>query len=348
MLRTELEKSHKKMSIIEYNKKRAIFEYLQRLDKNNRRKMDASMEAAKIVFINAGSYKATIICKWAAYWLKTDHLPPVYQGKHQKTVQLIDDENIANRCKTWIRSQSSGVTSKTFKNFIENTLFVETGIIKKKSISSATATRWLNILGFFYQQHRQGIYYDGHEREDVITYRNEFLETISHYETFMVKYVGDDMKCVPPKLKDGEKEHILVTHDECIFYANDGKRGIWAPNGELPLRKKGNGRSIMVSEFLSEACGRLCLSQEDIIKHPTVPNEARVYLMPGKNQEGYWTVQHLLEQVKYKAIPIFEALFPNCIAVFAFDNSSNHSAYRSDALLANQMNHRPGGKQNKM
>ena len=53
---------------------------------------------------------------------------------------------------------------------LENTLFVETGIIKKKSISFATATQWLNILGFFYQRHRQGIYYDGHEREDVITY----------------------------------------------------------------------------------------------------------------------------------------------------------------------------------
>ena len=51
----------------------------------------------------------------------------------------------------------------------------------------------------------------------------------------MAKYVGDDMKCVPSELKDGEKEHILVTHDECIFYANNGKRGIWAPNGELPL-----------------------------------------------------------------------------------------------------------------
>src|SRR6266542_5856407 len=100
----------------------------------------------------------------------------------------------------------------------------------------------------------------------------------------------------------------------------------------------------MVSEFLSEACGRLCLSQEDIIKYPTIPNKARVYLMPGKNQEGYWTVQNLLEQVEYKAIPIFEALFPNCIVVFAFDNSSNHLAYRSDALIANRMNLRPGGK----
>jgi len=62
--------------------------------------MNASMEAAKIVFINAGSYKAIIIRKWVAYWLKTGCLPPVYHGKHQKTIRLINDEDIANRCKT--------------------------------------------------------------------------------------------------------------------------------------------------------------------------------------------------------------------------------------------------------
>ena len=49
-----------------------------------------------------------------------------------------------------------------------------------------------------------------------------------------------------------------------------------------------------------------------------------------------------------KAIPIFETLFPNCIALFAFDNSSNHVAYRSDALVASRMNLKPEGKQPKM
>ncbi|CAI2193277.1 3288_t:CDS:2, partial [Funneliformis geosporum] len=73
-LKAELEKSHKKMSVIEYNKKKAIFEYLQRLDENGKGKMYVSMEAAKIVFINAGSYKATMVRKWAAYWLKTGYL----------------------------------------------------------------------------------------------------------------------------------------------------------------------------------------------------------------------------------------------------------------------------------
>lgn len=46
-----------------------------------------------------------------------------------------------------------------------------------------------------------------------------------------------------------------------------------------------------------------------------------------------------------KAIPIFETLHPDCTAVFAFDNSSNHSAFASDPLIAKRMNLNPGGKQ---
>src|SRR3954453_13053451 len=101
-----------------------------------------------------------------------------------------------------------------------------------------------------------GIYYDGHKRFDVVKYQVKFLEEIFQYEKYMAKYEGESMDRVPPVLKLNEKEIILVTHDECVFYSNDGKRGVWAKSGELPLRKKGNGRSIMVSEFLTEAYGR--------------------------------------------------------------------------------------------
>ncbi len=150
----------------------------------------------------------------------------------------------------------------------------------------------------------------------------------------MSKYEGETMKRIYPNLPEGEKERILVTHDECIFYSNNGKREVWAKNEELPLRKKGNGRSIMVSEFLTEIDGRLCLQQTNILQNPNIPEEARCYLKPGKNQEGYWIAEHLLEQIKCKVIPIFETLYPNCVAVFVFDNSSNHAAFGKDALVA--------------
>ncbi|GBB86520.1 hypothetical protein RclHR1_12950001 [Rhizophagus clarus] len=101
----------------------------------------------------------------------------------------------------------------------------------------------------------------------------------------------------------------------------------------------------MVSEFIIEAYGRLRLDAQAIENYPNIPHEACVYLIPGKNQEGYWTMNHLLEQVKLKAIPIFEALFPTYIAIFAFDNSSNHAVFLPDALIASKKNLFPGGKQ---
>ncbi|CAI2198688.1 12680_t:CDS:2, partial [Funneliformis geosporum] len=50
-----------------------------------------------------------------------------------------------------------GVTPKTFKGFVENTLLIET---------------------------------------------EEFLKIISYYKTYMAKYNGNDMKRIPPELKD--------------------------------------------------------------------------------------------------------------------------------------------------
>uniref|UniRef100_U9U851 Uncharacterized protein n=1 Tax=Rhizophagus irregularis (strain DAOM 181602 / DAOM 197198 / MUCL 43194) TaxID=747089 RepID=U9U851_RHIID len=110
------------------------------------------------------------------------------------------------------------------------------------------------------------------------------------YEPYMASYEGETMDKILPNLQNSEKEHILVTYDECIFYSNDGKRGVWAKT----------------------ACGRLKLNAQTIENYPNIPQEAHVYLIPGKNQEGYWTMNHLLEQVKLKAILIFEALFSTC------------------------------------
>jgi len=53
-LRRELESQHNKMKVVEYNKKRAIFEYLKLLDKNGGEKMKASLDIAQMVFVDGG------------------------------------------------------------------------------------------------------------------------------------------------------------------------------------------------------------------------------------------------------------------------------------------------------
>lgn len=83
------------------------------------------------------------------------------------------------------------------------------------------------------------------------------------------------------------------------------------------------------------------------------------FIEPGKNTDGYWKSEDMILHVFFffekkrrnikKVIPIFEQLHPNCIGLFTFDQSTNHSAIpEEDAFITSKMNLRPGGKLPKM
>ena len=42
-------------------------------------------------------------------------------------------------------------------------------------ISNETARLWLRSLGFAQKYHKKGVYFDGHERQDVVEYREQFV-----------------------------------------------------------------------------------------------------------------------------------------------------------------------------
>ena len=117
---------------------------------------------------------------------------------------------------------------------------------------------------------------------------------MAQLEQWMPKPSDDDiMILVEPILNEGDKKHILITHDESIFYANDGKKTFWGPVKHQPLRKKGAGLSLHVSDFLTEIDGRLKFEQ----------NEACVMMKPGVNRDGWWKTEDL---VKYFFIYYFK------------------------------------------
>jgi hypothetical protein len=120
----------------------------------------------------------------------------------------------------------------------------------------------------------------------------------------MPVFEGEDMDvCIYPDLSCGESLHVLVTHDESLFHTNDGRKSGWGPDSEQPLRKKGQGRAIHVSEFLCETLGRLKLSDEQAaVIGNDFPMEARVITHPGKNHDGFWNIEQLVKQVCNKAI----------------------------------------------
>jgi hypothetical protein len=176
---------------------------------------------------------------------------------------LIDDKDIIEKSLTFIRENGGKTTPKQYHTFVNQVLLTQMNLeISKKTISIKTSRIWLKKLGLKSQSRKKGIYFDGHEREDVVEYRNIFLNKMLQYEKFMPTFEGENMEQQNPLLLPNEKLHILVTHDECIFYANDDRPIIWASLGSSPLRKKEQGKSFMVNEFLLETAGRLKLSED--------------------------------------------------------------------------------------
>ena len=78
-------------------------------------------------------------------------------------------------------------------------------------ISGETARKWLHTLGFKQVNHTKGVYFDGHERDDVVAYRKTFVNKLSELDRRCL-YDGHD-----PDLLPGEKPLIVVHHDESTF-----------------------------------------------------------------------------------------------------------------------------------
>ena len=77
---------------------------------------------------------------------------------------------------------------------------------------------------------------------------------------------------------------------------------VGGPESEQPIRKKGQGRAIHVSEFLCETLGRLKLSDEQCAAVGNdFPTEARAIIYPGKNHDGFWNIEQLVKQVRYES-----------------------------------------------
>ena len=63
----------------------------------------------------------------------------------------------------------------------------------------------------------------------------------------MCKYDNETMEPLPPTLTPGEKEHMLLPEDECLVNTNDSPKRQWLKDDKQPLKKKGNGYSIHIS-----------------------------------------------------------------------------------------------------
>ena len=132
-------------------------------------------------------------------------------------------------------------------------------------IKSRTARKWLHKLGFEYKDVKKDVFVDGHERLDVVEDREKFLNMMKDLEPYLVEFEQDGSmktKNYPDDCAVGgdlRRPISVITHDECMFSANDGIRKAWTRIGDTFLRPKGRGQDIMASDFFFPFC-RLNLS----------------------------------------------------------------------------------------
>ena len=173
---------------------------------------------------------------------------------------------------------------------------VETPII----IRSRTARTWLRKLGYVYKDVCKDVFVDRHEQSDVVEDCANFLKKMEELKPYMVKFFEDSAmkpKVYPSDCAVGGENRqpiIVITHDECIFSANDEDRKAWTQEGDTFLRPKERGQEIMVLKFIF-LFRRLNLAslppekrQEVIEKTVLMHIESVEIFEYRKNNDGYW------------------------------------------------------------
>ena len=88
---------------------------------------------------------------------------------------------------------------------------------------------------------------DGHERQDVVQHRSEFLSNLLELDKITITPSN-----LTPLCLEGVKPLIRVVHDESTYYANCDQSYFWGDEHTNVLKQKSLGQSIMVSDFVMD------------------------------------------------------------------------------------------------
>ena len=141
-----------------------------------------------------GSNHARNIRTWIHRFLSIGVFPLHRFGQTSSSILL--DEDFAQKIQLHLQSvaKKGYIWAQNIVDFIETPEMQqelkENGAQKKK-ISLRTAQHWLHRMGWCYGKKTKGMYIDGHEREDVVKYCEEFIVRWKEYEKCMIIYDND-------------------------------------------------------------------------------------------------------------------------------------------------------------
>lgn len=195
---------------------------------------------------------AKLLKRWARDFIDdSKELPRRNHGGGKASV--IDDEDVAQDIKLHLQGIGKYMKAEDIVRYCGTPEMLER-LGRTKTISVATARRWLIKMGYRWTKNPKGQYVDGHEREDVVKYRCEvFLPAMMEYRGRMRRWLENSGWDVPPEIT---RIVIVWFHDESTFYAHNWRQNCWMPPGSSPTPyAKGEGVSLMIAHFVSACYG---------------------------------------------------------------------------------------------
>jgi hypothetical protein len=233
------------------------------------KKLGYTWREASVVTAKSQSHsvaRARLIRHWVLCFLQTRELPHSKQNGTRSAV--LQDEDISREIQAALgdKLKHGSIKATDLVDVVASPKIQEdfkNAGIDRPTISERTAHRWLGALGWEYGKQKNGMYIDGHEREDVVQYRDAFVQRFKQYERRFHLWDdnGEELPLphgfsVPEAA--GRPRLVLITHDESTFFQNDQRKVSWDREGSSKApRPKGDGQSLMISDFLTSEWGRL-------------------------------------------------------------------------------------------
>ena len=140
-------------------------------------------EAAELAGLMVGKCEKTIRDWKSAFLDNGGSVEESKQGRYQRSGVLWKNEALNKKAARYIREHASvkgkaNLTAASFCQWVNCDLLpnetLEPGFPRKVSVE--TARLWMHELGFEVLVAKKGTYVDGHEGDDVVEYRNKFLQ----------------------------------------------------------------------------------------------------------------------------------------------------------------------------
>ena len=251
--------------------------------------------------------------------------------------------------------KESSFSLKELAKFITEKYKGYGGEIEDDELIRSEASCRIDMLkwGAVWDSNKKRPFFEGHEREDVIRHRQNFIDYfLSNIKSYYHPYPIDSADSFE-KPDTNDPPRILIAHDESTFRSNETQLKRWFFMKYAVFFNKGHGKSMMHSSFLvqhpTEPFFRLSDSEwkNAIQKYPELDEESNInyharsadaFIQPGK--DNYFDNSTILSQFErlFKMLQ-FKKSFMNHKIEIIVDNARTHTAVSYDV---NSLSLKPG------